>query len=488
MSTEQSTPRFGAAYTIYNILIALLFPLILLYLGWRLLRGKSREGLRERMGWLPEKLDGFADSEDPVVWIQAASVGEVNALAPILRELRLRLPLAHLVLSVTTPTGRGVAERRDLGVDAIIYFPFDLPMVVDSVLRRLRPDVFVMVETELWPNVLALAQRHGVKTIVVNGRISDRAYPKTKALWPIYRWMLSNVDLVCAQSELDAERFRALGTPGEKVLVSGNSKFDETPARLMAAEAAKWRQEFGFADEDEVILAGSTHEGEEDLILTMFDHLRFSHKHLQLIIAPRHPERGERVHQLVREHGYDVYRRSHVLAAREAGEDLAAAPPGPTVRVAIIDTIGELASLYGCADLVIVGGSLVKGLSGHNILEPIAQGKLALFGPYMADFRDISAIAIRERCGVQVSDAEGLQRECQRLLEAPEEREQAVECGRAMLERYAGASARYADAISGLVTAKHPEAAPVFEQEPVAVDPVASETEDSTTESEPHEH
>jgi 3-deoxy-D-manno-octulosonic-acid transferase len=269
------------------------------------------------------------------------------------------------------------------------------------------------------------------------------------------------------------------------VVVSGNSKFDETPARLMAAEAAKWRQEFGFADEDEVILAGSTHEGEEDLILTMFDHLRFSHKHLQLIIAPRHPERGERVHQLVREHGYDVYRRSHVLAAREAGEELAPPPPGPTVRVAIIDTIGELASLYGCADLIIVGGSLVKGLAGHNILEPIAQGKLALFGPYMADFRDISVIAIRERCGVQVMDAEGLQSECQRLLEAPEEREQAAERGQIMLERYAGASARYADAIYGVVGNDHAEVAAVLDPEPEP--PVIAETAEAPAEPGDHE-
>jgi 3-deoxy-D-manno-octulosonic-acid transferase len=175
-----------------------------------------------------------------------------------------------------------------------------------------------------------------------------------------------------------------------------------------------------------------------------------------------------RVHQLVREHGYDVYRRSHVLAAQEAGEELPAPPPGPTVKVAIIDTIGELASLYGCADLVIVAGSLVKGLAGHNILEPIAQGKLALFGPYMADFRDISAIAIRERCGVQVKDAEDLQRECQRLLESPEEREQAAERGQIMLERYAGASARYADAIYGLVGNDHPEVEPVADVAPVS--------------------
>lgn len=476
MSTAAPSPsKPTAAYVLYNVLLALLFPLVLLYLGWRLLRGKSREGLRERLGWLPDKLDEYARSEDPVIWIQAASVGEVNALAPILRELRLRVPLAHMVLSVTTPTGHAVAASRDLGVDALIYFPFDLPSIVDGVLRRLNPSVFVMVETELWPNLLYLARRRGVKTIVVNGRISDRAFPKTKALWPIYRWMLGNVDLICAQSELDAERFRFLGAPAERVVVSGNSKFDETPTKLLPAEAAMWRQEFGFGDEDEVLLAGSTHEGEEDLILTVFDHLRFSHKRLQLVLAPRHPERGDRVHQLVREHGYDVYRRSHILAAREAGEELPTPATGPTVRVAIIDTVGELASLYGCADLVIVGGSLVKGLAGHNILEPIAQGKLTLFGPYMADFRDISAIAVRERCGQQVHGEDGLQAECERLLAVPEELSLAAGRGHTMLQRYAGASARYAEAIEGLVGEAHrPFAAappPATPATPPAADP-----------------
>lgn len=473
MSTPPAAPaaRHSAEYFAYNIGLALLFPLILLYLGWRLLRGKSRAGLRERLGWLPDSLPSFDDTEDPVIWIQAASVGEVNALAPILRELRLRLPLAHLVLSVTTPTGRAMAEKRDLGVDAIIYFPFDLPQVVDSVLRRLNPQVFVMVESELWPNLLYLAKRRGVKTVVVNGRVSDRAFPKIKVLLPIYRWMLNQVDLVCAQSDLDAERFRFLGMPADRVVVSGNSKFDETPNKLLPAEAAKWRQEFGFSDDDEVLLAGSTHEGEEDLILTVFDHLRFSHRHLQLVIAPRHPERGERVHQLAREHGYDVYRRSHVLAAREAGEEVSLPPVGPTIRIAIIDTVGELASLYGCADLVIVGGSLVKGLAGHNILEPIAQGKLTLFGPYMADFRDISAIAIRERCGIQVHGEQGLQHECGRLLEAPAERALAAERGHLMLERYAGASARYADAIEGLVGHEHRLTDPPPDAEPPAIAP-----------------
>jgi 3-deoxy-D-manno-octulosonic-acid transferase len=427
--------------------MTLIAPGLLLWAALRIVRRKRRDGFAERVGALPAAVAALGASGDPVVWVHCASVGEVNAAAPILRELRVCMPLAHIVLSTMTPTSQEAARKRELGVDAIFYFPIDAPVIMARALDTVNPTVLVLVETEVWPNLLWMARQRGTRTMIVNGRISDRAFPRNRALLPVYRWALSHVDVVWAQSQLDAERFIALGADPAVVAVGGNSKFDEVPVQLLPAEAARWRQEFGFADDDQVLLAGSTHEGEEEIVLSVFDHLRFSHRNLQLIIAPRHPERGDRVHQLVREHGYDVYRRSHVLQARAAGQEIAA-PTAGAVRVAILDTIGELASLYGCADLVIVGGSLVKGLSGHNVLEPIAQGKLALFGRHTSAFRDISAIAVREGCGVQVQSAEELQEQCDRLLNAPEEREAAAARGTRMLEKYAGASARYAQAIA----------------------------------------
>jgi len=459
---------------LYNLVVTPFVPGLLVYALVRLARGKFREGLRARVGWLPPAVVELGASGDPVIWVHCASVGEVNAAAPILRELRVRVPLAHIVLSVLTPTAYESAHKRDLGVDAVFYFPVDAPLVMDRIVERINPVVLVLVETELWPNLLAAARRRGVRTMIVNGRISDRAFPRNRFFLPVFRWALGHVDALGAQSSLDAERFVALGADAQSVWVGGNSKFDQVPPPLLPAEAARWRQEFGFGEEDQVLLAGSTHEGEEDIILTVFDHLRFSHKHLQLIIAPRHPGRGDRVHQLVREHGYDVYRRSHVVAAREAGEEIG---PGDSaaVRVVILDTIGELASLYGCADLVIMGGSLVKGLAGHNLLEPIAQGKLTLFGRYMSDFRDISAIAVREGCGVQVQTPEELQEQCDRLLNAPAERAEATARGLQMLEKHAGASARYAEAVAELVegAGAAPQAPPEPPEEPAASPPPA---------------
>lgn len=452
-TTRERPPRaVDVAAILYNLGMTLAAPALLLWALVRLVRGKHVDGLLERVGWLPSAITALGASGDPVIWVHCASVGEVNAAAPILRELRVRAPLAHIVLSTMTPTAHAVAGKRDLGVDAVFYFPVDAPLIMDAALRSINPTVLVLVETELWPNLLWLARRRGTRTMIVNGRISDRAYPFDRAAHPLYRWVLSHVDLIGAQSPLDAERFVKLGADPAAVSVGGNSKFDEVPVQLLPAEAARWRQEFGFDEGDEVLLAGSTHEGEEEMILSVFDHLRFSHRHLQLIIAPRHPERGDRVHQLVREHGYDVYRRSHVLQAREGGEEIGA-PASGAVRVVILDTIGELASLYGCANLVIVGGSLVKGLAGHNLLEPIAQGKLALFGRYVSAFRDISAIAVREGCGVRVQSAQELQEQCDRLLNNPEERVEAAARGARMLEKYAGASARYAQAVAEMVEA-----------------------------------
>jgi 3-deoxy-D-manno-octulosonic-acid transferase len=447
------TWRQALPYIVYNVLLTLAFPLVVVYLAVRLTRGKSRSGFMERLGLLPQRVRDFARSGDPVIWIQAASVGEVNAAAPILAQLRLHLPLARLVLSVTTPTGRAVAGRRDLGVDAVIYFPFDIPFIVRHVLQTLRPVALVMVETELWPVLLAQARHRGIATIVVNGRISDRAYPRARTIWSLYRWMTGNLDLVCAQSEVDADRFRGLGTAADRIIISGNSKFDEKFAQVLPEQAARWRQEFGFSEQAEILVAGSTHEGEEDAILTVFDHLRFTHPELQLIVAPRHPERGDRVHSLVREHGYDVYRRSHVLAALEAGEEPPLSPAGPAARVVILDSVGELATVYGCANVVFVGGSLIKGLAGHNILEAIAQGKPTLCGPFMVDFRDITSISLREGCAVQVRAADELEAAVEFALSPEQQTSEEASRRMAMIGKYRGASERYAEAVEGLLAA-----------------------------------
>jgi 3-deoxy-D-manno-octulosonic-acid transferase len=449
MGTIDADLKHGRDFGIwlYNLLLVLFSPLVLLWLGWRILvKGKSRVGLRERLGQVPEQISRLAQTGDPVIWFHAVSVGEVGALHPILEAFRLKEPMAHLVLSTTTPTGREMAEKQGTDVEAMFYFPFDLLPIVERTFEAVKPTMLVMVESELWPNVLATAKRRGVKTCVVNARFGDGAFRRAKVLRPLYRWMLSKIDLVCAQSATDAERFVALGAPPDRVRVLGNSKFDERFAAVSEAETARMRQEFGFADHTPVLVAGSTHPGEEEILLDAFSRLCSEFGRLELVLAPRHPERGDKLHELVEKFGFQVYRRSHAKAGHPQPQ-----PAGPQARVVILDTIGELARVYALASVVFVGGSLVNA-GGHNILEAIVHGKPALTGPYMHNFRGIFNIALQAGAVEVVRNSDDIVAAVLRFLRQPEEAELRRQRGLAMIQQQRGASERMADALFELLT------------------------------------
>jgi len=443
--------RLELSAVAYNVVLVLLLPVLLLYLLWRLLvRGKSREGFRQRLGSMPPEVNALGESGDPVIWVHAVSVGEVAAVQPFLRQLRLLQPLARIVLSTTTPTGQRLARNKlEAEIDALIYFPFDFQFVVQRTLNAINPRLLVMVETELWPNILSAAKRGSVATALINGRISDRAYRKDLLARPILALALARLDVVCAQSEQDAERFKRLGAAPERVVVMGNTKFDEQFPLVAEAEAAKWRHDFGFPQDAAVLVAGSTHPGEEELVLDAFAQLRRDNPGLQLVIAPRHPERGDEVERLVNEHGYASYRRSRVLTEIESGKQVTVTP-GPEVRVIILDTIGELARVFAIATVVFMGGSLVaKG--GHNLLQPLAQGCPVIFGPYMNNFRDITEIVLREGAGQQVQNLEELVTQAGELLASAEQRQALRERGSALIAKYSGASERMAERVSALL-------------------------------------
>ncbi len=431
----------------YNAGLVAASPALAVWVAWRLLvRGKGRQGLAERLGALPEELTRLAEADDPVVWFHAVSVGEVGVADLIIREFRLAEPLCHVVLSTTTATGRQMAEKRQVDVEGKFYFPFDVLPVVERVLEGLRPAMIVLVEGELWPNLLAAAKGRGVKVAVVNGRISDGAFARARLVRPLYRWILGNVDLICAQSERDAERFLALGAEPGRVAVMGNAKFDEKFPEVSPAEAARLRHEFGFEDHDPVFVAGSTHEGEERAVLEAFAHLRARHPRLQLVLAPRHPERGDQIHRLVEQFGFSVYRRSQAVQGQPQPQ-----PAGPQARVVILDTIGELAKVYALADVVFVGGSLVP-IGGHNVLEPLAQGKPVLTGPHTHNFRDIMALALAADAVQIVRNADELAGAVERLLSDAGLRRQWGERARQLLRQQRGASKRMAEALAGLLS------------------------------------
>ncbi len=449
---DNTTRRSGgrAMWMVYNLLLVLLLPLILLLLLYRLIvRSKTLTGFDERMGGIADRVTGL-EGDDPVVWVHAVSAGEAAAVAPVVRAIRVAEPLTRIAMSTVTTTGREMVGRRGVDPDALFFFPFDLPLIVRRVLDQVRPDVLVLVETEIWPNLLHAAARRGVRTIIVNGRISDRSYARARALKPLFAWMLGNVDVICAQSQEDADRFVALGADPARVTVTGNSKFDEEFPLVNEADASKFRQDFGFRRDQPVLLAASTHEGEEEIILQAFTRLRVTHADLQLVIAPRHPERGGRVEDIVHDHGYAAYRRSRALAA--GGHDPLAPEGGPQVCVAILDTMGELARVFSIATVTFVGKSLVAG-GGHNILQPVALGKPAIFGPHMENFRDIAAICLREQVGFEVADLDELVAQVDRLLSSEGDLALVAARGPAVIAKYCGASARNAERVVQLLRA-----------------------------------
>ena len=360
-------------YLLYSALLATGLLVSLPYWLWQRLRhGKYRPGLSERLGTVPSRLRSEAG---PTIWVHAVSVGEVLAVAGLIAELRRRSPQYRVVVSTTTDTGQKLARAR-FGEGNVFYFPLDFAFAIRPYLRALRPQLIILAETEFWPNFLRLAHESGARVAVVNGRISDRSQPG----YMRFRWFLTRVlqhlDLFLTQTEEDTRRLAAIGAPADRIQVSGNLKFD-VPVPVAPAVVASLRASFEQAGAGPVIVCGSTvEEDEERLLLRAFENVLVSHPRAVMILAPRHPERFGEVARLLEQLGIGFWRRS-----LWSGEPLAGS-------VLLVDTIGELASLYALADVAFVGGSLVPR-GGHNIIEPAQHGVAIMVGNHTENFRDI---------------------------------------------------------------------------------------------------
>jgi 3-deoxy-D-manno-octulosonic-acid transferase len=333
--------------------------------------GKYREGLGERLGKVPPRLQ--TDST-PAIWVHAVSVGEVLAVSELVRELRRRFPKYRVVVSTTTATGQKLATKH-FGEDSVFYFPLDFAFAIRPYLSALQPQLVVLAETEFWPNFLRLAHASGALVAVVNARISDRSRPGYRRFRFMLKRVLRNIDLFLAQTSEDASRLRDIGAPADRVQVSGNLKFDVSapePPPIVARLHANFKQ----AGAGPVLVCGSTMEGEEELLLRAFEIVMASHPRAVMILAPRRPERFNEVAQLLEQLGIRFWRRSSWDGDAING------------GVLLLDTIGELASLYALADLAFVGGSLVPR-GGHNIIEPAQHGVPILVGNHTENFRDI---------------------------------------------------------------------------------------------------
>jgi 3-deoxy-D-manno-octulosonic-acid transferase len=427
-----------AAYWRYNALLALASPALTALLVSRLAHGKSREGWRERWGDLPAALH---HKTAPRLWVHAASVGEVVAATPILTLLRERLPDWQFVCSTITPGGQETA-RNQIGktLDTVIYAPFDLPWAAQKAARTVQPDLYVNLETELWPNLLYHVRQTGAKMALVNGRISDRSIGRYRRFRNLFGWTLQQFDRLLVQTAQDASRFRDIGAAAERLTVVGNAKFDQKTERLTPAQAAALKQELGIAPDAPVWVVGSTRTAEEETqILSAYRQARETVPNLALIHAPRHIERAEELAGLMRSQGLHPVRRSQV------------APASVPVTQLILDTFGELARVYAVGEVAYIGNSLLPPGGGQNLLQPLAQGKPVLYGPYMNDFRDLVAMAERAGLGTKVRTADELAAQVVTRIRETSKRESFAARAEAMLAENRGAAQRYADSLLALV-------------------------------------
>jgi 3-deoxy-D-manno-octulosonic-acid transferase len=425
-------------YFAYNALF--LLALVLSSPWWllQMLRhGKYRAGLGERLGTVPGRLHDAQGRE--TIWIHAVSVGEVLAVSRMVEELKARLPEWRIVVSTTTDTGQKLARER-FGECNVFYFPLDLWFTVGAYLHALRPKLVVLAESEFWPNLLHLAKNSGAAVAVVNARVSDRSLPRYLRFRKLLRRVMSNVDLFLAQSEEDARRLVQIGAPSERVQVGGNLKFEVSPpaeAQIVDAfESAVERAEIG-----PILVAGSTLAGEDEMLVECFHQMKNNYPNALMVLAPRHPQRFDAVAALLADSGLRWLRRSRWNGQQLLGED-----------VLLLDTIGELASLYDFADVAFVGGSLVpKG--GHNVLEAAQFGVTILVGPHTENFRDVIGIFQRANA-LRVVTPESLTPTVMALLQDDEERERLGERALGVMQVQKGATMR---TVAALLTLLHTE-------------------------------
>jgi 3-deoxy-D-manno-octulosonic-acid transferase len=429
-------------YLAYSLLTLVVFVVVSPYFVYQAIRYQKYIGsLRQRLGFLPISFN--LDGEESI-WIHAVSVGEALTARALAADLKARYPRLRLFLSTTTIAGQQVARRSLSDLDAVFYFPFDWTFIVRRTLNLVKPRLFVMMETEIWPNLLRACRARGVKTIVINGRISSRSYPRYRMIRPFFRRVLDDVDRFCMQSDESARRLIDLGADPARVTVTGSLKFDalELPA---ATAHGKPRERvlrfFRLSPSRTVVIAGSTMKGEEAAVLRAFARIKETQPGALAILAPRQPERFGEVERLARDAGFVVVRRSELPIDAE-----------PRADVVVLDTIGELAQIYQLATAVFVGGSLADH-GGHNILEPAMFGKPIVFGPHMQNFKEIADAFRQQDAAVQVPSERELADTLVALVTDPVRRASLGAAARALVEANRGAKTKTLAVIGELLPA-----------------------------------
>jgi 3-deoxy-D-manno-octulosonic-acid transferase len=427
-------------YLIYDITLFLATPLIFaysLFRSWR--KGRRREGIVERLGIYNSELVG-ALSGQKTVWVHAVSVGETIAVKPLLKTLKESIPGIRIVMSNVTETGRSITEKMT-EVDHCVYFPFDYRFTVKRALATVQPALLIIVETEIWPNFLRSAHDMGIPAVLVNGRISDRSFGRYLKMKWFFRPVLENISAFCMQTDEDARRIVAIGADQKRVHVTRNLKYDILVTAPPDDLKRKLREGYKVPDGITVITAGSTHAGEEDIVLSTYQRLLTTGRDCFLVLVPRHPERAGEVADILGKFGMKFTLRSKL------GNRVGEFRPG---EVLLIDIVGELMKFYTISDLVFVGGSLAP-TGGHNILEPASLGVPVLFGPHMHNFKESAALILACGGALRIKDGNDLTANLQLLLDDSEKRLTMGLSGMRLIMENSGATKMHMEVIRKLM-------------------------------------
>lgn len=426
----------------YNIFLhTIVAPFLAAYYLPRIFfEGKYRKSLAGKLGRLPQDLVPDRLGR-PRIWFHAVSVGEVVALEPLVRHVKERMPHATILISTGTETGQDRARHSIREADGFLYLPIDFPECVNRVVDAVRPDLFVLMETELWPNLLHRLKQVGAAVTLANGRISDRSFPRYRKLKRFFSPILGSMDLLLMASELDAERIREMGAPSDRIRITGNTKFDAALGHLRPDVEPETRRVLDLDPSAQVFVAGSTHPGEHEAILDAYMELTRQFPDLVLIVVPRHVESTPAILAAMSDRGLEP---PFLWSSLDRGEGRGGK------KVVVVDRTGELFRIYSVASVVFIGGSLApKG--GQNILEPAAWGKTVLFGPSMEDFREARDLLIGVGSGIQVSGAREVAAVVKEILKTPEEWRARADQGRSAILRHVGSARKNAELLARLL-------------------------------------
>jgi len=376
----------------------------ILYFPYLIIKGKAHAEFGQRFGFLPEPLRQHGKK---VVWIHAVSVGEVMVAGNFVSRLKNALPEHVIAVSTTTTTGQHAAKRVFDDSVLIFYFPLDFSFIVRKVIHFLKPAIFIMFETEIWPNLITALHSVNVPVILVNGRISDKSYRRYRMIRWLFSKVLKKIGVFCMQTEKDSQRIRDLGAPPENVRVIGNMKYDVDVAdEYVLEDIREQKRLLGFGDDQDVLVCGSTHGGEEEIVLKLYSEVLGTNKKLRLLIAPRHVDRVTEVEKVCRKMGFGALRVSDVNDKGVKGHQN---------EVLVLDTMGILNQMYRIGTVIFVGGSLVSR-GGHNLIEPAMFRKPITFGPFMNNFQDMAEKFLKAGAAEMASDGDALKDIIVRLL------------------------------------------------------------------------